>query len=59
VQLDLLDAKGNVLSNVLNEQREAGIQEVQTNIAELSPGLYFYQLKTGFVKQTKKLMVIR
>ena len=59
VQLDLLDSKGNVVSNVLNEQREAGKQEVQTSVAELSPGLYFYQLKTGFVKETKKLMVIR
>ena len=59
VQLDLLDAKGNVVNNVLNEQREAGKQEVQTSVAELSPGLYFYQLKTGFVKETKKLMVIR
>ncbi len=59
VQLDLLDSKGNVVSNVLNEQREAGKHEVQTSVAELSPGLYFYQLKSGFVKETKKLMVVR
>jgi len=59
VQLDLLDSKGNVVNNVLNEQREEGKQEVQTNVAELSPGLYFYQLKTGFVKETKKLIVVR
>ncbi|HEV8512901.1 MAG TPA: T9SS type A sorting domain-containing protein, partial [Cyclobacteriaceae bacterium] len=59
VQLDLLDSKGNVVNNILNEQREEGKQEVQTSVAELSPGLYFYQLKTGFVKETKKLIVAR
>ena len=59
VQVDLLDSRGNVVSNVLNEQRAEGKHEVQTSVAELSAGLYFYQLKTGFVKETKKLMVVR
>jgi len=59
VQLDLLDSRGNVVNNVLNEQRTEGKHEVQVSVAELSPGLYFYQLKTGFVKETKKLMVAR
>lgn len=59
VQLDLLDAKGNVVSNVLNEQREAGKHEVQASVTELSAGLYFYQLKTGFVKESKKLVIVR
>ena len=59
VQLDLLDSRGNVVNNVLNEQRTEGKHEAQISVAELSPGLYFYQLKTGFVKETKKLMVVR
>jgi len=59
VQLDLLDSRGNVVNNVLNEQRTEGKHEVQISVAELSPGLYFYQLKTGFIKETKKLMVSR
>lgn len=59
VQLDLLDSKGNAVHNVLNEQREAGKQEVQTNVGDLPAGLYFLQLKTGFVKETQKLLIVR
>jgi hypothetical protein len=59
VQIDLLDVKGNVVSNVLNEQREAGEHKVQTSVAALPAGLYFYQLKSGFVKESKKLIVVR
>jgi uncharacterized protein (DUF1501 family) len=59
VQLDLLDSKGNTVRNVLNEQREAGKQEAQTNVADLPAGLYFVQLKTGFVKETKKLLIVQ
>ncbi len=59
VQIDLVDVNGSVIKNVLNETRQAGTNQVQTSVAELSAGLYFYRLKSGLLKDTKKLVVVR
>ncbi len=59
VQIDLIDSNGIVVKNILNETRQEGANVVQTNVAELSAGVYIYRLKSGFLKDAKKLIVIK
>ena len=43
---------------ILNEQKEAGIYEVEFNPADLPSGVYFYQLKAEDFIETKKTVLI-
>jgi uncharacterized protein (DUF1501 family) len=57
VNLSLLDNSGRVVKTLLNEQREEGEHSVSVTVADLPAGIYLYKLKTGFVNETKKLIV--
>lgn len=59
VYLNLKDLQGRNLKTLLAEEKAAGTHEVAVNVTSLPPGTYFYQLKTGFLQETKKLIVIR
>jgi phosphodiesterase/alkaline phosphatase D-like protein len=59
VFLNLKDMQGRTLKTLLAEEKSEGTHEVAVNVSSLPPGTYFYQLKTGFLQETKKLIVIR
>ncbi|MBX2898713.1 MAG: DUF1501 domain-containing protein [Cyclobacteriaceae bacterium] len=59
VQLILRDAQGRTVSTLVDAEKTEGTHEVQLNVSSLQPGVYFYQLKTGFLKEAKKLIVTR
>ncbi|KXK23033.1 MAG: twin-arginine translocation pathway signal [Bacteroidetes bacterium OLB12] len=59
VSLSLKDLQGRTIKSVLAEEKPEGTHEVVINVTSLPPGTYFYQLKTGFLQETKKLIVIR
>lgn len=59
VYLSLKDLQGRTIKSVLAEEKPEGTHEVVINVTSLPPGTYFYQLKTGFLQETKKLIVIR
>jgi hypothetical protein len=67
VTLKVYDVLGNEIATLVNEEKPAGIYEVNFNAAGLSSGVYFYQLKSvdpetssgqGFV-ETKKLILMK
>ncbi len=47
VKITILNAIGEEVAVVLNEEREAGFHQVEFNAANLPSGVYFYQLKAG------------
>lgn len=57
VNLTLLDSQGRLVKTLLNEQRSEGRHDVPIDLSGLPTGIYFYQLKTGFFQETKKLIV--
>ncbi len=59
VKLSLMDNSGRVLRNILNEEKEAGEHFIKTDVSDLTPGIYLYQIEAGFLKETKKVIVTR
>jgi uncharacterized protein (DUF1501 family) len=59
VKLTLLDNSGRILRELLNEERESGEHYVSVDVADLAPGTYLYHIKSGLLKETKKLIVAR
>jgi len=43
----------------VNEEKTAGIYEVEFDASRLTSGTYFYTLKSGGFISTKKLMLIK
>lgn len=59
VSLKIYDLCGNEVSMLLNEKKSAGKYEVDFDVSEINPGIYFYTLQGSFLKLTKKMIVLR
>jgi photosystem II stability/assembly factor-like uncharacterized protein/flagellar hook assembly protein FlgD len=59
VKITILNAIGEEVAVVLNEEREPGYHTVEFNAANLPSGVYFYQLKTGEFVLTKKMLLLK
>jgi len=59
VKLSLMDARGLVLQNLVDEIKESGEYYVTLNVLDLPPGIYLYQITSGLLKETKKFIVTR
>lgn len=59
VNLTLISNQGRTIKTLLNEERPEGEHLVRAYVGDLPTGVYFYQLKTSFFTQTKKLVVTR
>ncbi len=59
VTIELFDLKGEKITTIYNGQRPAGQNEVHFKPRGLSSGIYFYTLKAGTFKQTRKLMFLK
>ena len=57
--LKVFDILGREVETLVNETKTAGNYEVEFNGANLSSGVYFYQLKAGEFTQTKKMILLR
>lgn len=57
VNLDLYDSQGRNLRTLLDETREPGEHNIRVNLDEFKSGMYLIKLKSGFFKQTKKLVI--
>ena len=57
--LKAYDVLGNEIATLVNEEKPAGIYEVEFDAIGLPSGIYFYQLKAGNYIQTKKMMLIK
>jgi hypothetical protein len=59
VKITILNAIGEEVALVLNEEKESGFYQVEFNAANLPSGVYFYQLRAGDFIQTKKMILLR
>ncbi|HHE55215.1 MAG TPA: T9SS type A sorting domain-containing protein [Caldithrix abyssi] len=59
VTIELFDLKGEKISTIYSGQRLAGKNVVRFRPKGLSSGVYFYTLKAGTFKQTRKLMILK
>jgi hypothetical protein len=59
VTLKIYDVLGSGVESLVNEEKPAGTYELIWNAANLSSGVYFYQLKAGSYVETKKMILIR
>ena len=59
VQLDIYNALGQHVANLVNSTESAGTHRVTFNASQLNSGLYFYKLKTGNFSKTRKMMLLK
>lgn len=59
VNLNVYDALGNLIKELVSEQKEAGYFDVQFDGSNLSSGIYYYQIKVGNFTDTKKLVIMK
>jgi len=59
VTLKVYDILGNEVMTLVDEQKPAGSYEVEFNASSLTSGVYFYQLKSGNLVQTKKMILLK
>ena len=59
VELKVYDILGTEVASLIKEEQEASYYELIFNAAELSSGVYLYQLKAGGFIETKKMLLIK
>ncbi len=59
VQMKVYDVLGNEVATLVNEQKPAGVYEVEFNASQLSSGIYFYKLQAGSFVETKKMILMK
>ncbi|NOG96670.1 MAG: T9SS type A sorting domain-containing protein [Ignavibacteriae bacterium] len=63
VNLTIFDLLGNEIAELVNEYKQPGTHEVEFDASggsrEISSGIYFYQLKIGNKKLSKKMILLK
>jgi len=59
VTLKIYNTIGEEVAIPVNEEKQAGIYELNWNAENLPTGVYFYQLKAGSFIETKKMILIK
>lgn len=59
VTLKVVDILGREIATLVNEQKPAGIYQVQFDASNLTSGVYFYKLQAGSFVETKKMTLLK
>jgi hypothetical protein len=59
VTLKVYDILGGEIATLVNENKPAGVYNVQFIMNNVSSGIYFYTLKAGGFSETKKMLLLR
>ena len=59
VSVDLINNQGKQVKVLVNGLYEPGEHKVEVDLAGLPAGNYVYQMKTGFYKESKKLVILK
>ena len=57
--LKVYDILGSEVATLVNEEKPAGVYEVEFNATKYSSGIYFYQLQAGSFVETKKMILVK
>jgi hypothetical protein len=59
VSLIVYNTLGQLVSQLVSGEQEAGYHEVRFDASYLSSGMYFYRLQAGDFVQARKLLLLR
>ncbi len=59
VSLKVYDVLGNEVTTLLNDQKPAGIYEIEFDANNLSSGIYYYRIVAGSFTDTKKMILLK
>ncbi len=59
VSLSVFNVLGQQVGIIVNEKKEAGTYSIQFDAFSLTSGIYFYELRTNGLLQTKKMTVMK
>jgi hypothetical protein len=59
VLLQVFDVLGRNVATLVNDTQQPGRYSISFNASSLPSGLYFYQLRTGTVSETKRMMLLK
>ena len=59
VTISVYDITGNLVENIVNENKEAGSYSIKWNASNISSGIYLYRLVTNDFVSTKKLVLLK
>lgn len=59
VTVDLYDNMGKLSGALINDNFDPGEHRVEVELKNLPAGTYIYQMRTGFYKESKKLIIIK
>jgi hypothetical protein len=59
VSIRVYNILGQEVTNVLDEEKEAGRHKMVFNASQLASGAYFYRIQAGSFVQTKKMLILR
>ncbi|MBL1213078.1 MAG: T9SS type A sorting domain-containing protein [Ignavibacteriae bacterium] len=59
VKINIYDILGNQIATLVNEQKAPGNYEVEFDGVNLSSGIYFYELRSGEILLTKKMILLK
>jgi len=59
VTLKVYDILGKEMMTLVNKEQSTGSYEIEFNASSLPSGVYFYQLKSGSLVQTKKMVLLK
>ena len=59
VELVVYDLLGREVTKLVNEYKTSGNYEITFNGSDLSSGIYFYRLKCGVYKETRKMILLK
>ena len=59
VILNVFDMEGRLVKTLVNEFKTSGEYSTRWECSDIRTGTYFYQIKVGELRQTKKLLIIK
>ena len=59
VQLSVYDIQGNLIKQLINTYKQAGVHEVEWTASKVASGVYFYRIKAGNYSEVKKCVLIK
>jgi predicted GH43/DUF377 family glycosyl hydrolase len=59
VVIKVFDILGNEIATLMDEEKSVGTYQLMWNAADLSSGIYFYQLTAGDYVNTKKMILLK
>lgn len=59
VKVDLYNVSGQKVKDVLNKTLNSGLHDVKVNLSSMTPGVYFFKVKTDSGSVLRKVIILR